>query len=343
VSISVLDLFTIGIGPSSSHAVGPMRAAGRFLQALSGAGLLEQVARVQVDLFGSLGATGLGHGTDKATLMGLEGETPERVDPAAVADRVAEIAARQQILLGGQRRISFILPRDLLFHLDSRLPGHPNAMRCVAWNEQAEILLQREYYSVGGGFVVDADEATPVPAPGQMQVPFPFHSAAELVDHCRRQGAPVSEITLRNEVSHRSELEIRRQLLRVWEVMQNCVQRGCKTSGTLPGPLAVERRAPRLFRELTERPEAALRDPLSIVDWVNLYALAVAEENAAGGRVVTAPTNGAAGIIPAVLHYYTRFCTPATEDGVVRFLLTAGAKGDCGDRRPWQMPSITVA
>ena len=327
MSISVLDLFTIGIGPSSSHAVGPMRAAGRFLQALSGAGLLGQVARIRVELFGSLGATGLGHGTDKAALMGLEGETPERVDPSTLADRVAEITARQQILLAGKHPVSFIMTRDLLFHHDARLSLHPNGMRCVAWNERAEPLLQRDYFSVGGGFVVEAGEAASAPVPEQAIVPFPFHSAAELVGHCRQQDAPVSEIMLRNEESCRSELEIRRQLLRVWDVMQDCVRRGCQTSGILPGPLAVERRAPRLYRELTERPEAALRDPLSIVDWVDLYALAVAEENAAGGRVVTAPTNGAAGIIPAVLHYYTRFCTPSSEDGVVRFLLTAGAIG----------------
>lgn len=326
VATSVLDLFSIGIGPSSSHAVGPMRAAGRFLGELTAAGLVEQVARVGVTLYGSLGATGQGHGTDKSVLLGLEGATPEEVDPASVVARSEAITAQQELRLTGGRPIPFVPARDLVYQPHERLPLHPNGMRFECWNANDVSLLQVDYYSVGGGFVIRAGEATNTAAES-VRVPFPFRSAAELVQHCKRRKLPVSSIMLQNERVQRSEAEIRGRLLRVWQVMQDCVRRGCLTSGILPGPLQVERRAPRLYQELTGRPEATLRDPLSIVDWVDLYALAVAEENAAGGRVVTAPTNGAAGIIPAVLHYYTRFCTPSSEDGVVRFLLTAGAIG----------------
>jgi L-serine dehydratase len=327
VTISVLDLFTIGIGPSSSHAVGPMRAAARFLEELQQHHQLSAVARLRIELFGSLGATGRGHGTDRAVLLGLEGETPEDIDPNVVASRVELIRDGQQILLGGRYPVAFDLERDLVFSPSERLARHPNALRFAVWDEQATLLRQSDYYSIGGGFVVHDADAEQTVERGRPPIPFPFRTAAELVSLCKEHSQPISGIVLRNERTWRSEAGIRSRLLRVWEVMQECVRRGCESPGILPGPLEVERRAPRLYRELIERPEAALRDPLSIVDWVNLYALAVAEENAAGGRVVTAPTNGAAGIIPAVLHYYARFCPSSSDEGVVRFLLTAGAIG----------------
>ncbi len=327
VAISVLDLFTIGIGPSSSHAVGPMRAAARFLGALRRQDQLAQVERLRISLFGSLGATGRGHGTDRAVLLGLEGETPEEVDPHTVPARIESIREHRRVALAGRYPVPFDMARDLVFLPHERLPRHPNAMRFQAWDRHDVELLQCDYYSVGGGFVVQDSDAPPDPHRAAAAIPFPFRTAAELMTICQQQSQPVSGIVLHNECVWRDEADTRARLLRIWQVMQECVRRGCRTPGTLPGPLEVQRRAPSLYRELTERPEAALRDPLSIIDWVNLYALAVAEENAAGGRVVTAPTNGAAGIIPAVLHYYVRFCPSSHDEGVVRFLLTAGAIG----------------
>ena len=327
VTISVLDLFTIGIGPSSSHVVGPMRAAARFLDELRQHDQLARVARLRVHLCGSLGATGRGHGTDRAVLLGLEGDTPEDIDPHTVVARVESIRQHKQVLLSGRHPVPFDAESDLVFAPQDRLPRHPNALRFQVWDQHDVQLRQSDYYSIGGGFVVQDTDSQQESQREQLPTPFPFRTAAELVTLCKQESQPVSGIILRNERTWRSEAEIRAQLLRIWEVMQQCVRRGCETPGILPGPLEVERRAPRLYRELTEYPEAALRDPLSIVDWVNLYALAVAEENAAGGRVVTAPTNGAAGIIPAVLHYYARFCPSSNDEGVVRFLLTAGAIG----------------
>jgi L-serine dehydratase len=304
-----------------------MRAAARFLAELRQHDQLAQVARLRVDLFGSLGATGRGHGTDRAVLLGLEGETPEAIDPDTVAGRMESIRRHQQVRLSGSHAVRFDVEHDLVFLPQERLPRHPNALRFRAWDRHDVPLRQSDYYSIGGGFVVqDVDTPQDIDR-ALLPIPCPFRTAAELVALCKQHGQPVSGIVLRNERTWRGEAEIRAQLLRIWAVMQECVRRGCDTPGVLPGPLEVERRAPRLHRELTQRPEAALRDPLSIVDWVNLYALAVAEENAAGGRVVTAPTNGAAGIIPAVLHYYARFCPAANDEGVVRFLLTAGAIG----------------
>jgi len=327
VTISVLDLFTIGIGPSSSHAVGPMRAAARFLGELREHSQLDRVARLRIYLYGSLGATGRGHGTDRAVLLGLEGDTPEDVEPATMSARLEAIRQRKQIVLSGSHPVPFQPDSDLVFLPQERLPRHPNALRFQARDRQEELLRESDYYSIGGGFVVQDEENGSGASNQGPPIPCPFRTAAELVALCKQRSQPVSGIVLQNERTWRSEAGIRSRLLHVWEVMQDCVRRGCETPGILPGPLQVERRAPRLYRELTERPEAALRDPLSIVDWVNLYALAVAEENAAGGRVVTAPTNGAAGIIPAVLHYYARFCPSSTDEGVVRFLLTAGAIG----------------
>ncbi len=325
--ISVFDLFKIGIGPSSSHTVGPMRAARLFALELRERGLLAQTARVSVELYGSLAATGKGHGTDRAILLGLEGERPEAVEPEAIEPRLAALRARGEVRLLGEQAIPFAEARDLQFNLDRTLPYHPNGMHFVATGRAGELLLDKTYYSVGGGFVVDQDAARASGKPDAVGLPYPFASARELLELCAEHRMSISQLMLENEKVWRAEAEIRAGLLHIWDVMQECVQRGCRTEGVLPGGLGLVRRAPGLYRQLVERPEAALSDPLSIMDWVDLYALAVNEENAAGGRVVTAPTNGAAGIVPAVLHYWDRFCSGATPDSIVRFFLTAAAVG----------------
>ncbi|HEY3271330.1 MAG TPA: L-serine ammonia-lyase [Geothrix sp.] len=322
--LSVFDLFRIGIGPSSSHTVGPMRAARSFALALEASGLLDTTAAVKAELFGSLGATGRGHGSDKAVILGLLGETPEGVDVEAVAGLVSRVRDSERLALLGKREIPF-REVDHLHLLHKSLPFHPNGMRFTALDATGRTLLTQVYYSVGGGFVVEDGvlrQAAPGPEP-----PHPFHSGNELLARCHAAGLSVSQLMLENERTWRTEAEVRSRLLEIWSVMQACVRRGCATEGVLPGGLKVMRRAPSLFRRLTEGPEAGLKDPLTTLDFVSLYALAVNEENAAGGRVVTAPTNGAAGIIPAVLHYYRRFVPGATDEGVVRFLLTAGAIG----------------
>jgi L-serine dehydratase len=327
MAISVLDLFKIGIGPSSSHTVGPMRAARAFALDLGASGLLERTATVEAELFGSLGATGRGHGSDKAVVLGLMGETPEGVDVAAVEGTVARVRREGRITLAGGRDVAFG-PGALVFRRD-RLPFHPNGMRFTARDGGGGTLRARVYYSVGGGFVVDesaAEGESPV-AEDRRALAHPFHTAEELLEACRVNGLRISEVMLANEEAFRPRGETRQALLRIWDVMKASVARGCTTEGTLPGGLNVKRRAPDLYRRLLEKPEAGLRDPLTALDWVNLYALAVNEENAAGGRVVTAPTNGAAGIVPAVLHYYDRFVPGASDEGVVSFLLTAGAIG----------------
>jgi L-serine dehydratase len=327
MAVSVFDLFKIGIGPSSSHTVGPMRAARQFATSLGEQGLLDQTDSIKIELFGSLGATGKGHGSDKAVMLGLEGETPEGVDPAAAPDRLARIRAEGRLTLLSLKSIAFQEKKQLIFQHKS-LPFHPNGMRFTAYSATKQELASQVYYSVGGGFVVNED-ATGLDRlqPDQTRLPYPFKSAADLLALCRSHGFSISQVMLENEKAWRSEASIRAGLLKIWEVMQVCVWRGCQTEGTLPGGLQVKRRAPDLYRQLAGKPEAALRDPLNILDWVSLYALAVNEENAAGGRVVTAPTNGAAGIIPAVLHYWDRFCAEANPEGILRFLLTAGAIG----------------
>jgi L-serine dehydratase len=328
MAISVFDLFKIGIGPSSSHTVGPMRAARLFAVDLEGSGLLERTAAVQVELFGSLGATGRGHGSDKAVILGLRGETPEGVDVEAIPALVADVRTQHRLPLLGRHAVAFDDAQHLKF-LRQSLPFHPNGMRFTALDERGEALRARVYYSVGGGFVVDEGAASgesPIKE-DPTALPCPFHTAVELLAHCRQRGEPISQVMLENERVWRTEAEIRAGLLRIWKVMQDCVRHGISTDGVLPGGLKVKRRAADLYRRLIANPESGLRDPLTAMDWVNLYALAVNEENAAGGRVVTAPTNGAAGIIPSVLHYYHRFVPGADDDGVVRFLLTAGAIG----------------
>src|SRR5688572_8257929 len=306
MAVSVFDLFKIGIGPSSSHTVGPMRAAARFCQRwLDEGGVLDRVARVRCELFGSLALTGRGHGTDKAVLCGLEGEMPDAIDPDSIPARLARIRESGRIRLLGRHEIAFDEKADLVFNKRQKLPYHSNGMRFSAYDAEGNELATRDYYSVGGGFVVNQDEAADDRIVADTTpLPQPFHSGDELLAICARTGKTIAQVMFDNETSWRSEAEIRERLLAIWKAMQDCVARGIREGGTLPGGLHVKRRAPELFAGLRDRPEAALRDPLTILDWVNLYALAVNEENAAGGRVVTAPTNGAAGIVPAVLHYY---------------------------------------
>lgn len=326
--VSVFDLFKIGIGPSSSHTVGPMRAARLFAERLQENGSLPRAAKLQVELFGSLALTGKGHGTDRAILLGLEGEKPELVDPDGIESRLAKIRDANAISLLHRHKIPFHEKDHLIFHYDRSLPLHPNGMRFTAIDRQQETLEQQVYYSVGGGFVAQEQEADAVPSPDdRATIPFPFNSGDELLRLGREHHMSIHQLLLENEKCWRVEHEIREKLLVIWQVMQDCVQRGLRQEGHLPGPLQVRRRAPQLLRELTSQPERALRDPLSVMDWVNLYALAVNEENAAGGRVVTAPTNGAAGIVPAVLHYYQRLSPNPTEEGIIRFFLAAAAIG----------------
>jgi L-serine dehydratase len=337
MAVSVFDLFKIGIGPSSSHTVGPMRAARMFTQRLQHDGLLTQATRVVVSLYGSLGATGKGHGSDKAVMLGLMGWEPDTVDVDAVPTLLAQVNDTQQLLLLGQQPITFN-PRDaIVFYRRETLPFHANGMKLTASDAAGAQLSERTYYSVGGGFVVSDEVAADgskqkVIAPDTTVLPYPYHSAAELLQHTQAQACSIAEIMRRNERAQpfhapRSDAAINDGLLKIWQVMQACVVRGCATEGVLPGGFKVPRRAPALHRKLLASSEAALKDPLQVMDWVNLYALAVNEENAAGGRVVTAPTNGAAGIVPAVLHYYTRYVSHANELGVVDFLLTAAAIG----------------
>jgi len=294
---------------------------------LESVGRFGETARLTVQLYGSLGATGRGHGSDRAVVLGLEGETPETVDVDGIAERMQSLESSNTLNLLGKLKIRFESKNDLIFEKRESLPGHPNGMRFTAYDADANIIMERIYYSVGGGFVVSESRTDdPVITESSVTLPHPFGSGAELLALCNAHGLSISDVMLADEQAWRSESEIRSGLLHIWHAMQACVEKGCKGSGLMPG-LKVRRRAADLYRQLSSQPEAALRDPLTIMDWVNLYALAVNEENAVGGRVVTAPTNGAAGIIPAVLHYFVRFCARANDDGVVRFLLTAGAIG----------------
>jgi iron-sulfur-dependent L-serine dehydratase single chain form len=344
MTISVFDLFKVGIGPSSSHTVGPMKAARMFAVGLREDGLMPQVQEVRVCLYGSLGLTGKGHGSDKAVLLGLEGELPATVDVDAIPARLAAIAEHRAIRLLGEHEIGFTVAEHVEFNRKKKLSYHPNGMRFTAYDGEGAAIRERAYYSVGGGFVADetgaalaagAGPAPTVPAAGTPTVPaaapapalpYPFTTGAELLAHTASSGLPISGVMLANEKAlGRTADETYAGLADIWHVMQACVQRGCDTDGMLPGGLKLQRRAPRLYRQLTCERDGD--DPLRAMDWVTLYALAVNEENAAGGRVVTAPTNGAAGIIPAVLHYYDRFVPGSSPDGVARFLLTAAAIG----------------
>ena len=326
MAISVFDIFKIGIGPSSSHTVGPMRAALQFAGKLEQQGLISQVHRIRIELYGSLGATGKGHGTDKAVLLGLEGEAPDLIDPDIIPGRLASIREDGVIDLLQRYAVPFNEKTDLLFHR-KLLPYHSNGMRFTVFDASSAELVQTDYYSIGGGFVVtDANAAADRISHDDTRLPYPFNSGTTLLKLCATHNKPISDLMLSNERAWLNEAQIRQQLLRIWQVMQACVDRGLQQEGILPGGMKVKRRATNLYRQLTgEIPRQTPNLPVGTMEWVNLFALAVSEENAAGGRVVTAPTNGAAGIIPAVLHYYWRYCPEATEDGVIRFLLTAAA------------------
>ena len=329
MAVSTFDLYKIGIGPSSSHTVGPMRAAARFVERrLAEPGLLPRVARIRAEVFGSLALTGRGHGTDKALLLGLEGHQPNLIDPDIIPAALERIRGERRVVLGGTHPVAFEEKRDLVMNKRQKLPHHPNGMRFTAYDAGDAMLATQDYYSVGGGFVVNQDEAARDRIVADTTpLPYPFSSGAELLRQAEGSGLGIAGLMMANERVWRSDGEIVAGLRELWAAMQACVARGIREEGTLPGGLHVPRRAPALHRELSSRPEASLRDPLTVLDWVNLYALAVNEENAAGGRVVTAPTNGAAGIIPAVLLYYDRFCPASSEQGVFDFLLTAAAVG----------------
>ncbi|HOV95937.1 MAG TPA: L-serine ammonia-lyase [Thermomonas sp.] len=334
MAVSTFDLYKIGIGPSSSHTVGPMRAAARFVSHwLAENHALERTTRIRAEVFGSLALTGRGHGTDKAVLMGLEGHWPNEIDPDIIPAALERIRKEKKIRLLGNREIAFDEKRDLVMNKRQKLPFHTNGMRFSAFDVDGNEIATRDYYSVGGGFVVNQDEAAEDRIVADTTpLPYPFASGNELLAQCQRSGLTIAQLMLENEKVWRSEDAIHAGLREIWQAMQACVARGIRADGTLPGGLHVVRRAPALHHELATRPEAAMRDPLTVLDWVNLYALAVNEENAAGGRVVTAPTNGAAGILPSVAHYYERFCASekdaaAREAGIFTYLLTAAAVG----------------
>lgn len=327
MSTSVLDLFNIGIGPSSSHTVGPMKAAREFVEKLEEDGLLDKTDRLATKLYGSLGATGRGHGSDGAVILGLLGECPREVDVENIPNIIQHARENKTLNLMGKKPVVFEEDTDLQLLPREQLPFHPNGMEFWAYDADGNELSRAIYYSIGGGFIVHEKEAKKDKfIEEKVKVPYPFKSGAELLEHCAKTGKSISAIMMANEKKMRSVQQIRAELLEIWHVMEECVERGCSRGGQMPG-LNIKRRAKALYEQLSKRPESALTDPLTILDWVNLYALAVNEENAVGGRVVTAPTNGAAGIVPAVLHYYMRFIPGANEDGVVRFLLTAGAVG----------------
>ncbi|WP_338920999.1 L-serine ammonia-lyase [Pseudomonas silesiensis] len=327
MAISVFDLFKIGIGPSSSHTVGPMRAAALFVQGMREQGLVEQVRRIEVQLYGSLSATGIGHGSDNAVIMGLMGEWPDAIDPSQIGLHIATLRETDTLLLDGRLPVPFIWARDMRL-IDENLPFHPNAMTLVAEGDDGE-LHRDTYYSIGGGFVVDEAQASSgvVDLDGTV-LPYDFSSAAELLSLCKQHNLRVAELMMANEKVWRSEEEIRAGLMKLWRAMQDCVEQGLKHEGILPGGLNVRRRAAKLHRSLQElnKPNV-IGSTLSAMEWVNLFALAVNEENAAGGRMVTAPTNGAAGIIPAVLHYFMKFSEVVTDANVVDYFLSAAAVG----------------
>jgi len=327
MAVSVFDLFKPGIGPSSSHTVGPMRAAAMFVNALRQADVLPSTASLKVELYGSLGVTGKGHGTDTGIILGLMGFAPDTVDATAIAPLVDGVRQQGALPLAGGRSIAFREDVELIFHRRQTLKEHPNGMQFSAFDDAGNLLRQEKYFSVGGGFVVRSGGHTERDFPGHDRVPYPFESGDQLLGLCREHGLSISQIMLANEATWRSAPEIRNKILDIWHIMQSCVTRGFSITGTLPGPFHVPRRAAVLASHLRSKAAQTVHDPLLAMDWVNAYAIAVNEENAAGGRVVTAPTNGAAGVIPAVLHYYRHFVDQASEEGVIDFLLTAGAIG----------------
>ena len=328
MTVSVFDLFKIGIGPSSSHTVGPMKAARLFAESLHASRLLSSTDRIQIELFGSLGATGEGHGSIKAVLMGLEGERPETIDVSRIAGRMAQIESAESINVLESKYIRFVSREDLQLRGRESLPFHPNGMRFTAVDSNSSCLLHKIYFSVGGGFVVeepaDSDELLLHDA---VEVAYPFNSGDELLEHCNRSGLPISAIMMANELAQRDARTINSLIDALWQTMEASIEAGYKGEGNLPGGLHVKRRAARLHRSLSNQSKETSSDQLNPLDWVSLYALSVNEVNAMGGRLVTAPTNGAAGIIPAVLKYYLTFCRNASQESIRKFLLTAGAIG----------------
>ncbi|MBC8750168.1 L-serine dehydratase [Paraburkholderia sp. WC7.3g] len=327
MNVSTFDLFKIGIGPSSSHTVGPMIAACRFATRMRNAGKLGEVSAIRADLYGSLGATGKGHGTDKAVLLGLEGNLPDAIDPDYVETRLAHIRSTKSIEVAGVQQIAFDEKTQMVFLRREVLPFHSNGMRFTAFDANGKVVGEQAYYSVGGGFVVDDAGERLNGQEGATRVPYPFRTGVDLLRMCGESGLSIAGLMLANEATWRTPEAVRLGLLKIRDVMSAAIARGCSIEGHLPGPMKVRRRAAELFQQLKAQSEESLRDPLSMIDWINLYAMAVNEENAAGGRIVTAPTNGAAGIIPAVLQYYMKFVSGSSDDGVVSFLLTAAAIG----------------
>jgi L-serine dehydratase len=328
MAISVFNLFSIGIGPSSSHTVGPMRAARQYVLLLQEGGILSKTESVKVDLYGSLALTGKGHGTDAAILLGLSGMTPEGVEPNQIKPFIDEIRQSQQIRLI-EKTVPFNEAKNLLFHYDQQLPYHPNGMRFTAYDANQHELFQKVFYSVGGGFIVDHETARQdkLLVNEQHPLPYPFKTSKELLESCHKHQMKIRDLMLSNEKTWRSESEVKQGLLKIWSVMKECINRGCQQEGILPGGLGVKRRAHAIFHSLTQAKELGKTRPTDLMEWVSLWALAVNEENAAGGRVVTAPTNGSAGVIPAVMRYYETFIENPSEDGLIDFMLTAGAIG----------------
>ena len=322
MAVSVFDLFTIGIGPSSSHTVGPMRAARIFAKQLIE---IDNVCRIKIELFGSLGHTGKGHGSDLAVLLGLQGEKPDEIDTDTIESKLQAIATSGQLLIHNRQSIAFKQSQDLIFHRRKTLPKHANGMQFTAYDKHQDILLEKTYYSVGGGFVISDQTETSEITSQHLSLPYDFQTGEELLSMTKKSGLSISSLMMKNELQWRSSEQIKNGLEHIWQTMDQCIKKGTQTEGILKGGLKLQRRAPALFRKLINR--AQDKDPLCAMDWVNLYALAVNEENAAGGRVVTAPTNGAAGIIPAVLKYFIHYYQPKNNDTIQRFLLAAAAIG----------------
>jgi L-serine dehydratase len=320
MAISIFQLFSIGIGPSSSHTVGPMKAAEAFAKALQEQNFLTSVTRVTVELFGSLAFTGKGHGSDQALLMGLEGRLPDSIDPDQINPRSQEIIQKRVIQLFGQKEIPFNLEADLIYNFKDLLPEHTNGLRFTAYQHQDK-LLQKIFYSIGGGFIIE-ENAPQTPEP---VFPYPFSTAKELLELCEKNKMTIAELMLANECSLRSKAEVKAQVLRIIQVMRECIIKGCNTPGQLPGGLQVKRRAPGLYKKLSLKGKPTTHEHIDSMEWLNLFAIAVNEENAAGSRVVTAPTNGAAGVVPAVLNYFLTFYSEATEEAAIEYFLTAGA------------------
>jgi L-serine dehydratase len=329
MAISVFNLFSIGIGPSSSHTVGPMRAARQFGMHLQTIQALPKVKSVKVDLYGSLALTGKGHSTDLAVILGLLGFSPEEVDPNQVESLISQTRQTHKIKLMGSHTIDFDEERQLIFHYDKQLPYHPNGMRFIAYDEAGKELAVQVYYSVGGGFIVNHEAASKDVHLGEDndRHPLPFKTCDELLKICREHKLTIADVMMVNEKIWRSEAEIKQGLLKIWKVIKDCVERGCNQEGILPGGLNVKRRAAGIKQSLTQNENIRKKNPAEVMEWVSLWALAVNEENAAGGRVVTAPTNGAAGVIQAVMHYYEKLVSDASEEGIITFMLTAGAIG----------------